>query len=121
MRSPERSTHSATRRTRRTPRAWPQSNARATERCCSVSGIAGAAAGNVMLMALALYSGKYAGMAAEYAALFRWGSLAIATPAVFWAGKRVLPRRARGAAHAHAAHGPAGEPRAARRLPRQRA
>ena len=49
-------------------------------------GIAGAAAGNVMLMALALYSGKYAGMTAEYAALFRWGSLAIATPAVFWAG-----------------------------------
>lgn len=49
-------------------------------------GIAGAAAGNVMLMALALYSGRYAGMAVEYAALFRWGSLAIATPAVFWAG-----------------------------------
>jgi len=49
-------------------------------------GIAGAAAGNVMLMALALYSGKYAGMASEYAALFRWGSLAIATPAVFWVG-----------------------------------
>jgi len=49
-------------------------------------GIAGAAAGNVMLMALALYSGEYAGMAAEYAALFRWGSFAIATPAVFWAG-----------------------------------
>ncbi|HKO46298.1 MAG TPA: heavy metal translocating P-type ATPase metal-binding domain-containing protein, partial [Polyangiaceae bacterium] len=49
-------------------------------------GIAGAAAGNVMLMALALYSGKYAGMATEYAELFRWGSLAIATPAVFWAG-----------------------------------
>ena len=49
-------------------------------------GIAGAAAGNVMLMALALYSGQSAGMAAEYAHLFRWGSLAIATPAVFWAG-----------------------------------
>ncbi|HEY3254031.1 MAG TPA: HAD-IC family P-type ATPase, partial [Polyangiaceae bacterium] len=49
-------------------------------------GFAGAAAGNVMLMALALYSGHYAGMAAEYAALFRWGSLVIATPAVFWAG-----------------------------------
>src|SRR6478752_3731708 len=49
-------------------------------------GIAGAAAGNVMLMALALYSGEYAGMAAEYATFFRWGSLAIATPAVFWAG-----------------------------------
>jgi P-type Cu2+ transporter len=49
-------------------------------------GIAGALAGNVMLMALALYSGEYAGMTAEYATLFRWGSLAIATPAVFWAG-----------------------------------
>ena len=49
-------------------------------------GIAGAAAGNVMLMALALYSGKYAGMGEEYAALFRFGSLLIATPAVFWAG-----------------------------------
>jgi len=49
-------------------------------------GIAGAAAGNVMLMALALYSGKYAGMAAEYAEFFRYGSLAIATPAIFWAG-----------------------------------
>ena len=49
-------------------------------------GIAGAAAGNVMLMALALYSGKFAGMSAEYVALFRWGSFAIATPTVFWAG-----------------------------------
>jgi P-type Cu2+ transporter len=49
-------------------------------------GIAGAAAGNVMLMALALYSGRYAGMATEYAALFRWASLAITTPALFWAG-----------------------------------
>jgi P-type Cu2+ transporter len=49
-------------------------------------GIAGAAAGNVMLLALALYSGTYAGMAAEYAALFRWGSLVIATPTVFWVG-----------------------------------
>ena len=49
-------------------------------------GVAGAAAGNVMLMALALYSGKYAGMSDEYVALFRWGSLLIATPTVFWTG-----------------------------------
>ena len=49
-------------------------------------GIAGAAAGNVMLMALALYSGEFSGMAEEYTALFRWASLAIATPAVFWTG-----------------------------------
>jgi Cu2+-exporting ATPase len=49
-------------------------------------GCAGAAAGNVMLMALALYSGAFSGMEASYQALFRWGSLAIATPTVFWAG-----------------------------------
>jgi Cu2+-exporting ATPase len=49
-------------------------------------GVAGAAAGNVMLMALALYSGAFSGMEAAYQALFRWGSLVIATPAVFWAG-----------------------------------
>jgi P-type Cu2+ transporter len=49
-------------------------------------GIAGAAAGNVMLMAFALYGGAFSGMEAEYQALFRWASFAIATPAVFWAG-----------------------------------
>jgi P-type Cu2+ transporter len=49
-------------------------------------GLAGAAAGNVMLMGFALYSGAFSGMEAGYAALFRWGSFAIATPSVFWAG-----------------------------------
>jgi hypothetical protein len=39
-----------------------------------------------MLMALALYSGKFSGMGSEYLALFRWGSLLIATPTVFWTG-----------------------------------
>lgn len=49
-------------------------------------GVAGAAAGNVMLMALALYSGAFSGMDVAYQALFRWASFAIATPTVFWAG-----------------------------------
>lgn len=49
-------------------------------------GVAGAAAGNVMLMALALYSGAASGMDASYQALFRWASLLIATPTVFWCG-----------------------------------
>jgi len=49
-------------------------------------GIAGAAAGNVMLMAFALYSGAFSGMEAVYQSLFRWASFAIATPAVFWCG-----------------------------------
>lgn len=53
-------------------------------------GVAGAAAGNVMLMALALYSGAFSGMEAAYQALFRWASLAVATPTVFWAGALFL-------------------------------
>ncbi len=53
-------------------------------------GAAGAAAGNVMLMALALYSGAFSGMEAQYQALFRWGSFVLATPTVFWAGGVLL-------------------------------
>ena len=53
-------------------------------------GIAGAAAGNVMLMAFALYGGAFSGMEREYQALFRWATLAIATPTVFWAGQVFL-------------------------------
>ena len=49
-------------------------------------GLSGAAAGNVMLMALALYSGAFGGMTSEYVSLFRWGSLLITTPTVFLAG-----------------------------------
>ncbi len=53
-------------------------------------GVAGAAAGNVMLLAFALYSGAFTGMEAAYQSLFRWVSLAIATPTVFWAGSVFL-------------------------------
>jgi Cu2+-exporting ATPase len=53
-------------------------------------GIAGAAAGNVMLMAFALYGGAFSGMESQYQALFRWATLAIATPTVFWAGQVFL-------------------------------
>lgn len=47
-------------------------------------GVAGAIAGNVMLLALALYSGAGAGPDAAYAALFRWGSFALAIPSVVY-------------------------------------
>ena len=50
-------------------------------------GIAGALAGNVMLMGLALYSGAFGGMEAEFLALFRWGSLLLSVPSVFFCGK----------------------------------
>lgn len=46
--------------------------------------VAGAIAGNVMTMAFALYGGRLHGIEAEYEALFRWASLAVALPAVLW-------------------------------------
>src|SRR5690606_22025367 len=48
--------------------------------------VAGACAGNVMLMAAALYGGFFQGMTAEYEALFRWASFVLVLPAVFWSG-----------------------------------
>jgi len=66
-------------------------------------GVAGAAAGNVMLLALALYSGRFAGMGPEYVALFRWVSFGIATPTVFWAGG-VFFRGARAALRTRTPH-----------------
>lgn len=48
--------------------------------------VAGACAGNTMLLALALYAGVFDTIEAEYVTLFRWVSLAIATVAVFWPG-----------------------------------
>ncbi len=41
--------------------------------------VAGACAGNAMMIAFALYSGVFSGMAAEYLHLFRWTSLIVAT------------------------------------------
>ncbi|OGL14709.1 MAG: copper-translocating P-type ATPase [Candidatus Rokubacteria bacterium RIFCSPLOWO2_12_FULL_71_19] len=49
-------------------------------------GLAGAAAGNVMAIAFALYGGMLHGMEPEFAALFRWASLAVALPSVIWGG-----------------------------------
>jgi Cu2+-exporting ATPase len=51
-------------------------------------GVAGALAGNVMLMALALYSGAASDPA--YAALFRWGSFLLSSVSVFYAGSVFL-------------------------------
>jgi Cu2+-exporting ATPase len=48
--------------------------------------VAGACAGNTMLLALALYAGVFDTMEPEYVRLFRWVSLAIATIAVVWPG-----------------------------------
>lgn len=49
-------------------------------------GVSGAVAGNVMLMAFALYSGLFDGMSAQFRDFFRWGSLVLSAPAVLWSG-----------------------------------
>lgn len=46
--------------------------------------VAGAVAGNVMLIAFALYGG--ADSDPQWVGVFRWVSLVVATPAVFWSG-----------------------------------
>jgi len=48
-------------------------------------GIAGAAAGNAMLLAVALYSGAFDGIEQRFVDLFRWGSVVVALPSVLWA------------------------------------
>ncbi len=48
--------------------------------------VAGAAFGNVMLMATALYSGLFSGIEAQYAHFFRWLSCLIAVPALLFSG-----------------------------------
>lgn len=47
-------------------------------------GVAFAAAGNAMLFAIALYSGAFSTMEHRYLELFRWASLVVALPSIFW-------------------------------------
>ncbi len=48
--------------------------------------VAGACAGNVMLLALALYSGAFSFMESQYLHLFRWLSMAISLVSLAWPG-----------------------------------
>ncbi len=52
--------------------------------------VAGALAGNVMLLSFALYGGAFSGMEPAYAALFRWTALALTVPAVLGPGQVFL-------------------------------
>ena len=49
-------------------------------------GVAGAGAGNVMLLAFALYGGFLHGMEVEYTRLFRWTSMLIGLVVLLWPG-----------------------------------
>ncbi|MAW62014.1 MAG: copper-translocating P-type ATPase [Planctomycetes bacterium] len=66
-------------------------------------GVAGAIAGNVMLIAFALYGGWFHGMEEGFRAMFRWTSLGLALLAVIWPG-RVFFRGAWGALRTRTAH-----------------
>ena len=46
--------------------------------------VAGAVAGNIMLLAFALYGGYFHGIEEQYQRLFRWTSLMLALPSVLW-------------------------------------
>ncbi len=56
-------------------------------------GIAGACAGNIMILSVCLYAGFFSDIDAQYQNLFRWTSFVLCIPSVFWSG-RVFYRRA---------------------------
>ena len=66
-------------------------------------GVAGAAMGNLMLLAIALYAGLFGGMAAADTAFFRWASLVVAVPALGYAATPMF-RTALGALRAGRLH-----------------
>ena len=65
--------------------------------------VAGAVAGNVMLIAFALYGGHFHGITNEYRMLFRWLSFGLAVPAVAWCAA-VFYRGAWGAVRTRTLH-----------------
>jgi Cu2+-exporting ATPase len=65
--------------------------------------VAGAVAGNVMLIAFALYGGRFHGISGEYETLFRWLSFGLALPSVAWCAG-VFYRGAWGALRARVLH-----------------
>lgn len=66
-------------------------------------GVAGAIAGNVMLIAFALYGGWFHGMEEGFRAMFRWTSLGLAVLSILWPG-RVFFRGAWAAIRTRTAH-----------------
>jgi Cu2+-exporting ATPase len=50
-------------------------------------GVAGALSVNIMLASLALYSGWWSGMEAEFARFFRWTALVLTVPSLAWPGR----------------------------------
>jgi Cu2+-exporting ATPase len=66
-------------------------------------GVAGAAAGNLMLLAIALYAGLFGGMSSADTGFFRWASMCVALPALGFAATPFF-RTALGALRARRLH-----------------
>jgi Cu2+-exporting ATPase len=66
-------------------------------------GVAGAAAGNLMLLAIALYAGLFGGMSRADTGFFRWASMCVAVPALGFAATPFF-RTAFGALRARRLH-----------------
>jgi len=66
-------------------------------------GVAGAAAGNLMLLAIALYAGLFGGMSRADTGFFRWASMCVAVPALGFAATPFF-RTALGALRARRLH-----------------
>ncbi|NVB79858.1 MAG: heavy metal translocating P-type ATPase [Kofleriaceae bacterium] len=66
-------------------------------------GVAGAAVGNLMLLAIALYAGLFASMSATDTTFFRWASMLVAVPALGFAATPMF-RTALGALRARTMH-----------------
>ena len=66
-------------------------------------GVAGAAVGNLMLLAIALYAGLFQGMSAGDTTFFRWASMLVAVPALGYAATPMF-RTALGALRARRLH-----------------
>lgn len=66
-------------------------------------GVAGAAVGNLMLLAFALYAGLFDGMSGQDTTFFRWASMAVAVPALGYAATPMF-RTALGALRARRMH-----------------
>jgi len=65
--------------------------------------VAGAIAGNVMLLAFALYGGYFHGISPTFRSLFRWVSLGLALPSILWCAQ-VFYRGAWGALKTRTLH-----------------
>ena len=65
--------------------------------------VAGAVAGNVMLIAFALYGGHFHGISPEFSTLFRWISLGLTLPSVLWCAQ-IFYRGAWGALRTRTLH-----------------